>query len=149
MINEKLYLFPDPTLSVAPADPFLCRDHDALYSKLQGVLFDILRGISKRVPQVREARCVHIDPKCTFDNSEHFVGDVANKDSRYQLVAGRYLPFMEHLIHATRCTRSHEHTTQWLPCPCLRTHGTTSRRRRNKCFNLSGLTGGFYCCATD
>ena len=124
MINEKPYVFPDPTFSAAPADSFLCRDHDIVYAELQGLFFDILRRVSKRVPEVRKARCIHAGSKCIFDNSVRFWDDVAKNDSRYRFVA------------ATRCNRSHGCPLRWLYCPGPKTHGTPSRRPRNKCFNL-------------
>ena len=95
-INERPYVFPDPEIAAAPSHPFLCRDHDILYSKLTGLFFDILHGVSKQVPQVRESRCIYAGPNCTFDDTVRFVGDVAKSDSRYRFVAGGDLLFLEH-----------------------------------------------------
>ncbi len=89
-------MFPDPTLVAEQSKPFLCRDHEVLYSKLTGLFFDILHAVSKRVPQVRESRCIYAVSKCTFDDTVRFVGDVAKNDTNYQFVAGGYLLFMEH-----------------------------------------------------
>ncbi len=45
--------------------------------------------------------------------------------------------------HATRSTRNHGYPTRWLFCSGQKTDDTHSRRRGNKCFNLSGLMDGF------
>ena len=106
VINEKPYVFQGPVPTAAPSKPFLCRDHDMLYPKLTGLFFEILHGVSKLVPQVRESRCIYADPKCTSDNTVRFVGDVAKKDPSCRFVAGGYLLFLEH--RRTRYTiRSH------------------------------------------
>ncbi len=102
VINEKPYVFPDPGLTAAPSRPFLCRDHGMLYPKLTGLFFDILHGVSKRVPQVRQSRCIYAGPKCTFDKTVRFVGDVAKNDTSYRFAAVGYLLSMEH--RRTRCT---------------------------------------------
>ncbi len=108
IINENPYVFLDPALAAAPSQPFLCRDHDILYSKLSGLFFDVLRGVSRRVPEVRESRCIYGGSKCTFDDTVHFVGDVAKNDASYRFVAGGYLVFMEH-----RRTRYTIHSQPW------------------------------------
>ena len=64
------------------------------YWKLTGLFFDIIHGVSKRVPPVCESRCIHARHNCTFANTVHFVGDIAKSDVRYWLVAGGNLIFI-------------------------------------------------------
>ena len=80
IINENPYMFLDPALAAAPSQPFFYRDHDILYSKLSGLFFDVLRGVSRRVPEVRESRCIYGGSKCICDDTVHFVGYVAKND---------------------------------------------------------------------
>ncbi len=109
IVDVNPYVFLDPALAAVPSKPFLCRDHDILYSNLTGLFFDILRGVSKQVPQVRESRCIFGGSQCTFDNTVQFVGDVAKKDPSYKFVAGGYLLFLEN-----RRTRYTIHSQPWV-----------------------------------
>ena len=84
------------TLESAAPQPFLCRDHDIIYPKTQGLFFDVLRGVSRYVPKVRDARCVFGGKKCSFDNSVRFVEDIAKNEPSYQFVASGYLLFLFH-----------------------------------------------------
>ena len=107
-VNEKPFVFPDPVLTAAPPKPFLCRDQDILYSKLTELFSNILHSVSKRVPQVRDSRCMYAGRNCTFDNTVRFVGDVAKDHTSYRFVAGGYLLFMKH-----RRTRYTVHPQPW------------------------------------
>ena len=96
ILKEYPYALINSTLESAASQPFLCRDHDLIYPKTKGLFFDVLRGVSRYVPKVRNARCVFGGRKCSFDNSVRFVEDIVKNELSYQFVAGGYLLFLSH-----------------------------------------------------
>ena len=56
IVNVNPYVFLDDDLAATPSKPFFCPENNTLDSKLKGVFFNILRGVSEEVPEVSESR---------------------------------------------------------------------------------------------
>lgn len=99
---EEPYVNPSEKLSkTAPLKPFRCLDHAREYHGLDGLFFDILRGLSDNEeegvrPSIRDALCVYGGPTCTFDDEIRFVHDAVGVGDKHQFIAGGALLYMEH-----------------------------------------------------
>ncbi len=104
LLPEKQYVIPEPGLRFPPSRPFRCLDND----KYAGVFFEVVKGASKRVPEVKKAMCIYGGRNCSFDSSVRFVEDNAKFNNRYRFIAGGFLLFMPH-----RRTKYTVHSQPW------------------------------------
>ena len=87
---EQPYVFSEPTL-LKSTGGIPCND-----TNFKGLFFDVLKEVSKSVPEVREATCIYVGNDCTFDNTVRFVQDAVKQNASYRFIAGGYLLFLPH-----------------------------------------------------